>query len=247
MKPPNQRSGWTRLMSAWRIGRWLLLGGAVVWLALSYLLQLGGLPPPQSISSGSAADRSVHIRLAGEDYCVPRAYIDAPLDPGLDQRDLFIVALLPDLDARTYQDRNEMRRERGWGRRIQMLVTAVGDPVAGLNQRFNVRHSELGPFVRIGEAFGLVEMVTDERARLGRWEMYVQPDGDVEAGFIQCVFPDDVQYPSCRQIFAVSDRFVVAATYGRSFLSEWRGIALRIERLFEEFRLASDCREDRRD
>ena len=223
------------LWRIWRVGLWPL-----VLLALLFLTQPGALWPYQSASPGPAADRSVHIRLAGEDYCIPRNYLDAPLDPGLDQRDLFIVGLLPDLDARSRQDREEMRRVRGWGRRIQMLVTAVGDPVADLNQRLEFRFSYFGPFVRIGEAFGLVEMATDERARLGRWEMYVQPNGDVEAGFIQCWFPDDVQYPSCRQVFVVADRFVVAATYGRSFLSEWRDIARRIERLFKEFREASD-------
>ena len=229
----------------WRIGRWLLLGSALVWLGLIYLAQPGVLLPSHLASPMRTSDTAVHIRLAGEDYCLPVNYLDAPLDRGLDQQHMLLVALLPDLEARNRENWEEMLRTRGFGRSIRMLIRAVGDPVAHLAHRHQSLSSRLGPFVRIGQAFGLVVMATDERARRGRWELYLPSPGDSNAGFIPCVFPDDARSPDCRHSFVVGERFVVTATYGRAFLSEWQTIAERIEHLFAGFRTATDCRGNR--
>ena len=231
--------------SARRIIRRLLLGLLLVvalgWLGLSYVVRPGVLLPAHFASLLRISDTPIHIRLAGEDYCLPINYLDAPLDPGPDQRDLFIVALLPDLEARNHENRDEMARTRGWGRRIQMLITAIGDPPSNLANRYQTL-SRYGPFERVGQAFGLTVMSNDERARFGRRELYIHLAGDLRAGFVSCRLPGDVPSPSCRHEFIASDRFVVAATYGRAFLSEWQSIAERIERLFEDFRATDNCR-----
>ena len=243
MRPKDHQSARPRLRSAWRIGRWLLLVGVLGWFALPYVVQPEGRLPSQlsrSANSERIYDAPMHIRLAGEDYCVPRNYFFAPIDPGVDQRQVLLLALLPDLEPRNRANQDEMRRTRGWGRRIQMLITATDDPVASLTHRYQWRSETMGPFVGIGRSFGLVAMSTDDRARLGRWEMYVQPSNDPSAGFIQCVHPSDARSPSCEQIFTVPEDLVVTASYGRSFLSEWREIAVHIERLFEGFRGVND-------
>lgn len=241
MSPTHRPSARARLGSAWQRGRWLLLGGATVWLVLSYLVQPGGLLPLQLTSPGQAADRSVHIRLAGEDYCLPVNYLNGPLEPGLDQRDILIVALLPDLEGRNRENSREIMRARGFGRHIHVLVNTVGDPFEGVAHGYHA-FSRYGPFERIGQAFGLVVMSNDDRSRFGRRELYVHSSGDLRSGFIQCRLPGDVRSPSCRHTFVASERFMVVAVYGRAFLSEWQSIVERIERLFEGFRARSDCR-----
>ena len=241
MSLTDRSSARARLGSAWRRGRWLVLGGAMVWLALAYLVQPGGFLPLQLTRAGQAAERSVHVRLAGEDYCLPVNYLDGPIEPGLDQRDILIVALLPDLEGRNRENSEEIIRTRGFGRRIHVLVNTVGDPFEGVTHRYQT-FSRYGPFERIGQAFGLVVMSNDDRSRFGRRELYVHSVGDLRVGFIRCRLPGDVQSPSCRHTFVASERFMVVAVYGRAFLSEWQAIVERIERLFEGFRARSDCR-----
>ena len=231
----------SRLGRLWRTGRWVLLGLVLAGLGLSYLTRPGVLLPAHFASPMRLSDMPVHIRLAGEDYCLPVNYLDAPLDPGLDQTHLLLRALLPDLEPRNPNTAEEMRRTRGWGRKIGILITAVGEPGAHVERRFETRFNRYGPFARIGRYFDLMVMTTGDGARFGRREIYVDPSGVLPAGFLWCRLPGDVQSPSCQHTFVANDRFVVAASYGRAFLSEWQTIVGRIEDLFEEFRRNQSC------
>ena len=222
-----------------------MLGSALVWLGLIYLAQPGVLLPSHVASPLRTSDAAMHIRLAGEDYCLPVNYLNAPLDPGLDQEQMLLRALLPDLEARNQENWEEMQRARGFGRSIGILISDIGDPASRLAHRYDVIESMYGPFSNIGVYFGLSIGMSSENSCSGRLEIYLHPAGDLRAGFIRCDLADDVPSPACRHEFVVADRLFVAATYGRAFLSEWQTIAERIEHLFAGFRAATDCRGNR--
>ena len=229
----------------WRIALWGLLGLVLAWVALTWITSQVMRPgvglPAHFGSPMRLSGTPVHVRLAGEDYCIPVNYLDAPLDPGVDQTHLLLQALLPDLEPRNPETFEEIWRTRGFGRKIRLLVTAVGDPTENLLSRYRTRINRYGPFVRVGRYFDLEVETTGDGARFGRRESYVHAEGLAEEGFLWCDLPGDVPSPSCRHMFIVNGRVTVQATYGRGFLFDWQRISESIERRFQDFRKNTDC------
>ena len=227
----------------WRFGRWPLLWLALVWLGLTYVRPSEAPLPDGFASRFYAPDASVLVRLDDEKDCPPSNDLDPPLDLGLDQHHLLVTGLLVDLEARDHGKGSNRVAADSQDRRIQIVVVAMDSPTQAIGALYRARLRAFGPFRSRQRAYGLTALVNDERARFGGREIRFASGAGLSAGFILCDVPDGVSSPACRHEFAFADRFVVTATYGRSFLSQWRTIADQIERLFEEPRTASGCSE----
>jgi hypothetical protein len=116
----------------------LLSHGALCLWVLALAQEFDSESPPWMQSPLRTDSELVHARLSGQDYYIPAASSDAPLDPGLDQRNVFLVALLPNLDGRTKDNCNEFmkvavfgRRAAASGRHRRRQSLSCGKPLAG--------------------------------------------------------------------------------------------------------------------
>ena len=225
-----------------RLGLPLVVLAVLVVAALALALSrpsgdtpLRTLLPPQFLSPLRTDATPIHIRLSGQDYLVPVNYLDSPLDPGLDQDALLLVALLPDLEARTQENWDEFLRVPGWGRRVYMLVMPRPFPVDILDRYLETDRSNFGPFEDIGDHHGLQHLRSISGGGfLGRRDIFVNMVEETLNGIITCTFEEDYPSPGCSHEFT-HDNLLFKISYDRSNLTQWRSIEESIRSLFDEF------------
>jgi hypothetical protein len=161
----------------------------------------------------------IHVRLSGQDYYIPANYFDSPTDPGLDQRNVLLVALLPDMQGRTNENWDEFMEVSGWGRRVTMLITATKDTKHMLRSNQRAVESLYGPYDPSGTFYGL-QRLTSSKKSLAREIYYAEASG-VTDSIITCPGDDDFPTPGCSHRFSV-DGVVVKATYDKKFLQDWQ-------------------------
>lgn len=165
----------------------------------------------------------IHVRLSGQDFYIPANYFDSPTDPGLDQRDVLLVALLPTLEGRTKENWNEFMRVPGGGRRVRMLISADANAKRMLDSAWQTLAKLSGPYAATGVVYGLHRQSSDKPLSKMDREIY-SPDPDpAQSGFIVCSGDRDYPYPGCSHRFIVG-AVMVQATYAKTHLPDWRSI-----------------------
>lgn len=221
----------------------------LVLAALTALSGLGSPAPAQERSSKVPAfmqsplrtdSEPIHIRLAGHDYDLPANYLDSPLEgAGPTYRSVLLVALLPELQARTKQNWDEFMKVPGYGRRVHILVTVPEAP-DGVLERIRSGRERSNPTTPA--AYRVFDLIFRRPApSTSRWikrEVMVDQPGNDDAaairGFIECVRYGDVPEPGCSHFFTEND-VVFKVSYSREELSRWRAIMCSVKALFRSF------------
>ena len=227
-----------------------LLTGLVVATVLALALtpssrgaEGDGLLPPQFLSPLRTDATPIHVRLSGQDYYIPANYFDSPLEPGLDQQDILLVALLPHLEARTEANWDEFMRVPGWGRRVYMLARSQPFPSDILDQSLQIYQRNSSPLEDVGSQFGLRHLRgAGSEGWLRRRDIFIdESDGSID-GIITCRFYEDYPSPGCNHDFIHGDS-LVKLSYGRDNVIHWQTIHTSITSLLERFRMRRDSQD----
>jgi hypothetical protein len=227
-----------RSLCALRLTRLLLAAALVaVWSSASRAQSesSSGEAPLHLFSPLRTDPEPIHVRLSGRDYDIPANYFDAVLQPGLDQRDILLVALLPSLEARTRENWDEFMKVPGWGRRVTLLIKVLKRPDGALAAQLRAAQYISGPFEVIGIEHGLEHSIPAGEGRFRkRQEVFVARDGEQFIAVIECTRDGDYPQPGCEHHFLVSGLFV-KALYDKRYLPEWRSIQDSVISLMKGF------------
>lgn len=210
------------------------------------LALLVALPP--AVGAGSAAEQSWLVeggtvrllRIAGHGYAVPLGYIDAPLEPGLDQDGLYLKMLWPGLEPKTQENLREFTHVPGWGRRVSLLIQDNPHRLTGerlVQIALDTRQILRNRLVPDGHEFGLARFLpepADPGSMKDDFEFFV--DGSLKAPvlFIRCSRPGTVPKPGCSLTFAHNGTRM-SSSFERSYLPEWQTIREEILGLLARF------------
>ncbi len=197
--------------------------------------------PPSWMQSPLRTDSEIiHVRLSGQDYYIPANYFDSPVDPGLDQRNILLVALLPDLEGRTKENWDEFMKVPGWGSRVRMLITGTKDPEHFLRSvRRNVEKL-YGPYVPSSTFNGLIRLTSTKPpgAKLLAREVYFSDMHSTPREFITCAGDNEFPTPGCSHYF-IAGSVIVEASYHKKYLQNWQNIHMSIGTWLNSHKTAS--------
>lgn len=180
------------------------------------------------------------LRIAGHGYAVPLGYLDAPLEPGLDQDGLYLKMLWPGLEPKTPENLREFTHVPGWGRRVSLLIQDNPHRLSGerlVRIALDTRQILLNPLVPGGHEFGLARFLpepADPRSMKDDFEFFVEGSLETPVQFIRCSRPGTVPKPGCSLTFAHNGARM-SSSFERSYLPEWQTIREEILGLLTRF------------
>lgn len=192
--------------------------------------------PPSFRTDGERRE----VRIGGHRLCVPANYltgsfyIDKPNADG-ELPTVLVVALLPELEGRTEQNRNEFFRTKGFGRRAQILIRKPPNNSEDffkiyIKNRMKNKVSEIPESKKINDMLWYRPI-----GKRYRDDVFINTDNSGKINdFVQCSAVGSVPSPGCRHAFVHND-LLFKVSYGRSFLPEWQNIKDRVTYLFAVF------------
>ncbi len=213
-----------------------VLGSGVLGLAwLAGHLATTALPP-WMIGVARTDNQTVHIRLAGRDYWVPVNYLDSmPRRNSTGEHEaLLLEALLPNLDPRTTENREEFRVP-GWGRKVVILIIPIGDSESAMTEHHRIRVESYGPMEPRGHLHDLRFSARGGANPYSNYhELYEDFDEDHLRTYIFCIPEGDAPSPACSQWFML-ENLEITVSYHRRYLSDWQHIQHFVSALIESW------------
>lgn len=229
----------TRSSSHGRRGRWtrrlcaacLALG--IAWAASGSVEKAA--PDPWLVENGTAR----LLRIAGHGYAVPLGYIDAPLEPGLDQDGLLLTMLWPGLEPRTPANLREFTHVPGWGRRVNLLIQKnrfKSSDLVLLRSELKAMTwpSYILDLIDLQHNLNHFEFLHTSLKQEEKFDFFIDGSPDNPHLFIRCSRPENVPKPGCNLVF-VSNNNRMKISFERTRLPEWRIVQDSILRLLAQF------------
>ena len=219
----------------------LALVGVTLFASWSQHASNGSFPWTGLVFRAARTDSEpIHVRLDGRNYCIPANYLEALLTPGVDQHDIMLAALLPDLEPKTGSNLDEFVNTPGWGRRMLIHVdTGLTDLQLVLEIALQTGVEFHGPMEQNGSLHGLTwHRPVGESAIRSRHDIFVHYEENIPSTYIQCLRDENLRRLACYHDF-YHDGLYYTATYGRHLLKSWPEVQHGVAELLSGF-LAED-------
>lgn len=217
--------------------KWLGAAGLALGLAWAASGSVGKAAPsdPWLVENGTVR----LLRIAGHGYAVPLGYIDAPLEPGLDQDGLYLKMLWPGLEPKTQENLREFTHVPGWGRRVSLLIQEnrfkSSDHVLLQSElRAMTWPSYRLDFIDIKHNLNQFEFLYTTQKRAEKFDFFIDGSPEITRLFIRCSRAESVPKPGCNLVF-VNDHNRMKISFERSYLPEWRNMQYSILQLLRQF------------
>lgn len=191
------------------------------------------LPAPYAPGPGTAI---VHVRVGGQDFYVPQNYFRHPaIGCGAEEQGFLLRVLLPDMEGYTTANADEIEGvdKPGWRRRMNILVQAFNR----LRDFTRLLADGAAPTANYPTQYGLLYARSNRIDGGGprtETDVFFQYDDGTVKRFILCDAETAVPFPGCAHQFLYRG-LRVQATYGRTYLSQWRDVEDKVRSLLDRF------------
>jgi hypothetical protein len=194
----------------------------------------------KSVAEKSASEGIVQANIAGQNFYIPRAFLQAPYT-SIDSTSTLIQTWYPG-DKVVPDDPNKLWKEKKWDRNIRILVDWYKNPNLLDNNAQFITGKLYHATKVVGVEYGLIHQTQAPGVMPDDDDVWINKSGNKVESVIACGDEHLYPNPQCKEYIIVGN-FGIQPNYSKKLLPDWRQIHDHSVDLFKSFATAEGAKD----